>query len=149
MRRPNFILILILLPVATAQEKLPDGAARATVLKICGGCHEIGTAISSRRTKIGWQRSVDDMITRGAEGSDDDMEAVIDYLTTNFGKINVNTAAAKDLETMLDLSAKESQAIVAYRDQNGKIKDFEQLKKVPGVSAEKVTEKRSRIAFSL
>jgi competence ComEA-like helix-hairpin-helix protein len=47
------------------------------------------------------------------------------------------------------LAEKEAHAIVAYRDQNGKIKDFEQLKSVPGVSAEKLQEKRSLIAFTL
>jgi hypothetical protein len=34
---------------------------------------------------MGWQQTVEDMIARGAEGSDDDIEAVVDYLTTYFG----------------------------------------------------------------
>jgi competence protein ComEA len=89
------------------------------------------------------------MIARGAEGSESDMSAVVAYLTKYFGKLNVNTASQQQLQEMLGLAEKEAQAIIAYRDKNGKIKDFEQLKSVPGVSVEKLQEKRSLIAFSL
>ena len=77
----------------------------------------------------------------------EEMEAVVAYLTAFFGKVNVNTATAQELEKLLGLSGQEGQAIAAYRERNGKIKDFEQLKKVPGVDAAKLQEKRSRIAF--
>src|SRR5579863_1633997 len=101
-----------------ASVSLPEGKGREAVKKICSDCHEIGTVIGSRRTKIGWQRSVEEMITRGAEGSDEDMEAVVDYLTKFFGKVNVNTAAADDLQSSLGLPDSEAQAIVAYRDRS-------------------------------
>ena len=138
--------------LAAAQDvsdDLPAGKGRDEVRKICSGCHEVGTVTGSRRTKIGWQQNVEEMVTRGAEGSGEDMEAVVEYLTKFFGKVNVNTAAAKDLQSFLDLSGQEAQAIVAYREQNGMFKDFEQLSKVPGIPAEKLQAKRSLIAFSL
>jgi competence protein ComEA len=128
---------------------LPDGKGRDAVQKICTNCHEIETVVAARRTRMGWQQNIDDMISRGAEGSDEEMEAVVSYLTTFFGKVNVNTATAEDLQKSLSLTEKEAQAIAAYRQQNGKFKDLDQLKKVPGVSAEKLQEKRSQIAFSL
>jgi len=137
---------------AHAQETpsgLPEGAGRDAVKKICGTCHEIEAVVASRRTRIGWERSVDDMVTRGAEGSDEEMAAVVRYLTANFGKVNVNTAAAAEIEKSLGFSAQEAQAIVAYREKSGKIKDFEELNKVPGVSAEKLQAKRGLIAFNL
>lgn len=89
------------------------------------------------------------MISRGAEGSDEDMEAVVDYLTKFFGKVNVNTASASDLQASLGLPDTEAQAIIAYSAQNGNFKDFEQLKKVPGVIAERLQAKRAQIAFSM
>ncbi|HLK63989.1 MAG TPA: helix-hairpin-helix domain-containing protein [Bryobacteraceae bacterium] len=128
---------------------LPDGKGKEQVKKICAGCHEMSTVTGSRRTKIGWQQNVEEMISRGAEGSDADMEAVVDYLTKFFGKLNVNTASAKELQSFLGLSDEEAQAIVTYREQNGKLKDFEQLTKVPGTNVEKLRAKRSLIAFSL
>jgi competence protein ComEA len=149
---PFLFLLLVAAPLAVGQEggaQLPDGKGKDALKKICVGCHELDVVTASLHTKIGWQQNVDDMIARGAEGSDDDMEAVVEYLTKFFGKINVNTATVQELETSLGLSETESKAIVAYREQNGKLKDFEQLKKVPGVSPEKLQAKRSRIAFSL
>ena len=152
--KPKLYFALLLLaagPPARGQEgpgQLPDGKGKDAVKKVCSACHELATVVASRRTRTGWEQNVDDMISRGAEGSDEEMEAVVEYLTTFFGKINVNTASVQDL-TPLGLSENEAQAIVAYRDQNGKFKDFEQLKKVPGVSAEKLQANRNRIAFSL
>jgi len=131
------------------QGPLPEAPGRETVQRICATCHEIEAVIASRRTKIGWQQSVEDMIARGAEGSEEQMAAVIAYLTAYFGKVNVNTATAQDLERMLELPEQEARAIVAYRERNSKIKDFEELKKIPGVSAEKLLAKRGLIAFSL
>ena len=147
--RLYFTVLLLAAVVPCGGQTLPDGKGKDAVRKICTGCHEIQTVIGSRRTRIGWERNVDDMVSRGAEGSDDEMEAVVAYLTEFFGKINVNTASVQDLETSLGLSGKEAQAIAAYREQNGRFKDFEELKKVPGVSAEKLQAKRNQIAFSL
>ncbi|HEV2444666.1 MAG TPA: helix-hairpin-helix domain-containing protein [Candidatus Sulfopaludibacter sp.] len=134
--------------VAAAQE-LPDGKGKEQVIKICSDCHEIGTVIGSRNTRIGWQRTVEDMVSRGAEGSEEDMAAVVDYLTRFFGKINVNTASAKEIQSFLGLPDKEAQAIVTYRERNGNFKGFEQLTQVPGVDGAKLQAKRSLIAFSL
>jgi len=146
MRFPNLLYAPVL--ALCAQPQLPDGPGKETVLKACATCHEIEAVISSRRTKIGWQLSVDDMVSRGAEGSDEEMAAVVEYLTRNFGKVNVNTASARDLEKALSLSAREAQTIQAYREKNGKIKDFEELRKIPRVSGEQLQAKRSLIAFS-
>lgn len=143
-------MLVAVLP-AGAQDhpgQLPDDRSKQAVQKVCSGCHELETVIGSLRTRIGWQQSVDDMIARGAEGSDAEIAAVVEYLTSFFGKVNVNTASAKDLETSLGLSAKEAEAIIGYRQQNGKFKDFEQLRNVPGVSGDKLQAKRSRIAFT-
>lgn len=128
---------------------LPDAPGKQVLVRICASCHEIETVIGSRRTKLGWRQNVDDMISRGAEGSEEDMDAVVAYLTAYFGKVNVNTATVQDLVKVLELSGKEAQAIVSYREKNTKIKDFEELKNVPGVSAEKLQAKRGLIAFSL
>jgi competence protein ComEA len=142
-------LVLFAYPAATAQDSpLPAGAGKQTVEKVCSGCHDIDTVIMARRTKTGWQETVDDMADRGATGAAEELSAVVQYLTQFFGKINVNTASAKDLEEFLSIGAKQAQAIVDYRDQNGKFRDLEQLKKVPGVGAETLQEKQQSIAFS-
>ena len=126
---------------------LPDGPGKAVVERLCASCHAIENVIEARRTKLGWQRMVEDMVGRGAEGSEEEFKAVVDYLTAHYGKINVNTASAKELETTLGLAIREAEAIVSYREKNGRIKDFEELRKIAG--AEKLDAKRSLIAFAL
>jgi len=149
MRCLRTAVILFASPLSlAAQAELPEGAGRDTVKKICGNCHEIESVISSRHTKIGWQQVTDDMISRGADGSESEMAAVVAYLTTWFGKINVNTAPAEDLERMLGLSDKEARAILSYREHNGTIKSFDELEKVPGLGPDKLKGKRNLIAFS-
>ena len=63
-------------------------------------------------------------------------------------KVNVNTASVQELEKTLNIPAKEAQAIQGYREKNGRIKDFEELKKINGVSADALQTKRGLIAFS-
>jgi competence ComEA-like helix-hairpin-helix protein len=146
MRSLRFLLLTCgLLP---GQGNLPDGPGKEALQKACASCHEIDAVIASRRTRIGWQLSVDDMISRGAEGSDAEMAAIVEYLSQHFGKVNVNTASAEELEKTLSLSAREAQAIYVYREKNGKVKDLEELKKIPGVNPEQLQAKRGLIAFS-
>jgi competence ComEA-like helix-hairpin-helix protein len=144
-------VFLITPAVAGRQEKAaqPEKKGQASVEKICAGCHEVDTVTAERRTQIGWQQSVADMVSRGAEGTDQEMAQVVAYLTKNYGKINVNTATAEQLQEFLGLTGKEAQGITAYRDRNGTFKDFDQLKAVPDVDARKLQEKRALIAFSL
>lgn len=140
------------LPFLAGQDQagdLPEGKDKDTLQKICVGCHELDVVVAVRRTAIGWRQNVDDMISRGAEGSDAEIGAVVQYLTKYVGKLNVNTASPQQMQEFLALPEKEAQAIVAYRERSGNIKDLEQLKAVPGVSAEKLQEKRSLIAFTL
>jgi competence protein ComEA len=145
------IAFLVLCGPAAGQEKvgpLPEAPALRLVQKTCASCHEIEAVIASRRTRVGWQQTVDDMVARGAEGSDEELAKITEYLVTYFGKVNVNTASAAEVERILGLSTAEAQAIAAYRERNGKFKDLEDLKKVPDVSAEKLQAKKGLIAFS-
>ena len=91
-----------------------------------------------------WPRSVD---WRGAELSEPEIVDVTAYLTKYFGKVNVNKAAAAQLEEALGLTEKEAEAIVSYREQNGDIKSLDQLKSVPGVSPDRIQAKVAEIAF--
>src|SRR5277367_5864658 len=100
MRKLSPFLPVLLLPAGLLADppKLPDGPGKATFEKVCGNCHGTEVAVSRRETKDGWNAIIDDMIQRGAEGSDDDFGKVSDYLSANFskttpgGKVNVNTS---------------------------------------------------------
>ncbi len=155
------VLVGLLLFPALAQsaDDLPEGSGREMVRKMCGGaCHEIDVVTSERLSKQGWSNIVDSMVSRGATGTDDEIAAVIDYLAQHFGrekaagssseiKINVNTETAKALAAGLTLSQDEAQAIVEYREKEGKFKTWEDLKKVPGLDVKKIESKKDRVIF--
>lgn len=109
-------------------QDLPDGAGKETVLKLCQDCHDVAVVTMDNRTKEGWQKTVQKMIERGAEGSDEQFETVIAYMTKNFGRVNVNKASVEEMARFF--SAKDAAAIVAYREKNGEFKDTQELKKV-------------------
>jgi competence protein ComEA len=132
---------------AMAQE-LPDGPGKSAVERVCTKCHDLNQVTGRRRTAMDWGMTVDKMITQGAEATDAQFGEILDYLIKNFRKpINVNQASAKSLEAELELSTKEAEAIVAYREQHAAFKSVEDLKKVPGLDARKVDAVKEWLAF--
>lgn len=138
--------MLSLLLFLTLSQDLPDGAGKETVLKICLDCHAVDTITMENRTRDGWKKTMAKMVDRGAEGTDEQFEAVVNYLTKYFGRINVNTATADEIASGLKFSASEAAAIVGYRDKNGVYKDWRDLKKVDGLDGAKVDAQKDHIA---
>jgi competence protein ComEA len=102
------------------------------------------------------------MVSRGAQGTDDEFNRVVKYLAANFGpnspgagakgaataaKVNVNQASEKDLSTVLGLTAADAQAIVHYRETTGKFKNWQDLEKVPNIDTAKLAGQKDRIEF--
>ena len=91
------------------------------------------------------------MISYGAQGSDDQFTAILQYLTANFGpipdKVDVNKESARNLREWLNLPQKQADAIVAYRQQNGDFKSLDDLKKVPGVDAKILDAQKDHLTF--
>jgi competence protein ComEA len=145
-----FLGFALLASVASAQS-LPDGDGKAVMQKICNACHEAEVVIGMKQTKDGWSATIDEMVSRGAEGTDAEFDKIVEYLAKNFGKeggkINVNKAAAKDLESGLAIPAKDAEAIVKYRQEKGAFKTLDDLKKVPGVDAAKIDAKKDQVEF--
>jgi len=133
--------------------KLPDGPGKATTEKVCGSCHGAELVLGRQDDREGWGSVVNDMIERGAKGTDDEFYEVVDYLSTNFSKtspvikINVNKATAKDLEGALRLPAKQAAAILHQREAKGDFKSIDDLKRVPGIDAAKIEANKNRLAY--
>jgi DNA uptake protein ComE-like DNA-binding protein len=68
-----------------AQTTLPDGPGKAQVERVCSTCHKLDTVTATRRSRADWQSVLEDMETRGAQGSDRDFIEIVDYLSKNFG----------------------------------------------------------------
>ena len=67
-------------------QTLPDGKGRAEFQRICGTCHGVGVATKMRLSKPEWAGLVEDMVSRGAQGTHDDLQTTVNYLAANFGK---------------------------------------------------------------
>lgn len=82
------IALVILYSVAAAQSspiKLPDGEGKKVTERVCSACHGIETVVTERHTKAEWQKVSEDMVARGADATDADVTAIVEYLTKNFG----------------------------------------------------------------
>ena len=149
----RFALLFVCCLVAAAQDKpkLPDGPGKETMQRICSNCHGPEIVLGKRLTRDGWSQIVMNMIQRGAQGTDDEFADIVDYLTNTVSvqaaKINVNKATAKQLQTGLEISDKDADAILHYREANGDFKTIDDLKKVPGLDPAKVDAKKSKLVF--
>lgn len=137
-------------PSADAHPEFPAGPGRDTTLAKCSQCHSANNILAQGRDRQGWEDIITKMVGFGASGTDEEFSAILDYVTTNFppnpgNRVNVNTADAGQIATVLSLTPDEAKAIVAYRDKNGRFKSIDDLKKVPAVDAKKLDAKKDLI----
>jgi len=155
--RTRFLLVLVSLScgfILAADDKpqLPDAPGKAVVMKVCNSCHGADIVLGHPHSEEGWNAIVIDMVQRGAEGTDEEYDEVVKYLTKNIkagqalAKINVNKASAKAIQAGLGLTEKEAQAIVEARDKAA-FKSIDDVKKVAGVDAAKIEAKKDRLSF--
>jgi competence protein ComEA len=146
------LTLLSLAAVCFAWAQAPVIPGKAETEKICSQCHDLARSLSLHQDRAGWQATMDKMVTLGAQGSEQELKAVVDYLAKYFPaeevpKINVNTARAIEFESGLTLRRSQAAAIVEYRTKHGAFKSIEDLKKVPGIDAAKLEEKKDRLSF--
>ncbi len=133
---------------AAAPQANGENAKDAAIYtRVCSTCHEPERILSNRRTRDQWGEVIDKMVERGAQGSDEDFDAVLEYLMSHYGRVNVNRAAPEDLAEVLKLSEKDGQAIATYRTEHGPFADFDGLTRVPGVDVEVLKKNRDAISF--
>src|ERR1051326_7772968 len=90
---------------ALGQVKLPEGEGKDALLKVCSKCHGPEVVMGRGHTRDEWEQVVVQMVNGGAEGTDEEFLAVVDYLTKNFPKkVQVNKASATELENGLEIS---------------------------------------------
>ena len=147
-----FLLLVALSQPGYAQDTLPDAPGKDQVLRLCSTCHEAAKATSVKLTREGWVETIDRMKAFGAGGSDDEFAAVLEYLATNFmgetvRPLDMNTAEAIDLESVLQLLRRESRAVLEYRSKRGQFTSLDDLKGLDPDIFKKIEAKKDRIVF--
>ena len=137
-------------PVVVAQSVLPEGPGRDVTLRICGNCHGAETVASVRHTPDGWREVIAKMVAAGAQGSEEELGTVSQYLSTHFAAnvqkpLDLNTAPAVELESVAGLLRKEAAALIAHREKNGPCKKLEDLKNVSGLDYKKIEARKTRL----
>jgi DNA uptake protein ComE-like DNA-binding protein len=141
-------LALLALPlIAAAQDELPAGKGKETVERMCSACHGVEYVTGQRLTRSGWESMVDQMMGRGATGTDEEVAEVIAYLTEHFAKqVNINKASVNELQVSLGFTKAEAEAIVKARTAKP-IADLTALKAVPGLDAAKLDQLKTNLAY--
>jgi len=144
--------LLLTAVIGVAHADLPDGAGKAATVRICGRCHSPERAASLHQSRSAWEDTIVKMMKLGALGSDEELEAVLGYLSTHFGPeapkpLDINKARAVDLEAVLLLPRSQANAVVEYRNKNGDFKSIDDLRNVPGLDFQKIESKKSRLVF--
>src|ERR1700730_6010254 len=130
--KPALVLFPLIFCLPAQPQELPEAKGRDLYEKICGSCHDTDVVFKTRTTKEKWKTTVDEMAARGAEGTDEHLDTVTDRLDLWYGpRVNVNKTAAKELETQFEITTKDAEAIVQYRQDKGDFKDLAALKNVP------------------
>jgi competence protein ComEA len=136
-------------PVAGVQsEQQLARTGEQLVKKVCdSACHGLEKLDEMRRTGRDWNDQVAEMVTKGATATSAQLATIKKYLTRYYGLVPVNTATAQELSAVLGFSAKDAQAIVAYRTAHGKFADADALSKVPGIDKSRIEAQPDALVF--
>ncbi len=148
MRSFAFCIPLAVSVMVQGQDRLPAGPGKETLKKVCTGCHSPENVVGLAKTRSDWEALVGQMATVGAQGTDDEFNQIVDYLAAYFPRtVNVNKGSAKDLGAGLQISSKDAEAIVRYREKNGKFRSIEDLQKVPDLDTKKIIARKDVLEY--
>jgi hypothetical protein len=72
-------------PQEDYKKMLPEADGKQLVVELCGtSCHNLQKVVTSRKTDKEWERSVYDMVSRGAQIFPEEADQIAKYLAKNF-----------------------------------------------------------------
>ena len=134
---------------ASAQAQFPEGRGKAEVQKLCSTCHPVERGASVRLTREGWQDVMTRMVGLGLKATDEELNAVLEYMATHFkgeaaAPLNLNRATPVQLQSIAGLLRSESAVLIAHRNKTP-CKTLEDCKSVKGVDFAKIEKRRDRL----
>jgi hypothetical protein len=64
-------------------DPLPEGKGKDVVKRLCSGCHAVTVFAKERHTPEKWASIVDNMVSKGMDASDEELDTINTYLSTN------------------------------------------------------------------
>jgi len=138
----------------------PSGAARASdaggghtlaqeyhaLEMVCTQCHSLELVRDTPKTYEDWYQTVVAMAQRGAQGTPQQFDEVLDYLHRTLTVIDVNSADADELEIVLDVPGSVARAIIKRRAHR-RFASLTDLESIPGVTVAKLKRRAGLIYF--
>jgi hypothetical protein len=137
-------LLLAALPAMGQQGEATTPQAAA--VKICSSCHGMEMVTDTPRDIDAWHDTVQKMIDRGARGTPEEFDLVMDFLYQNVTPVDVNHADPEMLMAVLHAPQSAVDAIVTRR-QTRPFKDLSDLLTVPGLDRALLDSKKRMIFF--
>jgi competence protein ComEA len=143
------LIALAAAPAPARAQGLPEGEGKAVVQKLCSTCHPAERGASVRLTREGWQDVMTRMVGIGLKGTDEELNAALEYLATHFkgeaaAPLNLNRATPVQLQSVAGLLRSESALLVAHRAKTP-CKTLDDLKAVAGLDFSKIEKRRDRL----
>ncbi|MCP5412637.1 MAG: helix-hairpin-helix domain-containing protein [Alphaproteobacteria bacterium] len=130
-------------PSTGAEATTPEQA----IGKVCTSCHGLEVVMDTPRDYNAWHDTVQSMIDRGANGTQDEFGLVMEFLFENMTPVDVNHGDAEALQAVLHATPEQAAAIIAHRKKRP-FKDLADLKAaVPGLNGSLLDAKKRMIFF--
>jgi mono/diheme cytochrome c family protein len=78
-------LVVPFLALSLQAQDLPAGKGKDVLEKVCQECHGLDVIVSQHASKDEWTSIVDSMVARGAGGTKEELDTLVEYLAKNFG----------------------------------------------------------------
>jgi competence ComEA-like helix-hairpin-helix protein len=144
---PLAVIALGTVASMAAVQPEPRPAPPPEFVKVCVRCHASEKVVEGRRYPAQWDQVIEQMVARGATGTEAEFDVVYDYLVAQFGRVAINTAPADEIAQVLHLEPNVADAIVQHRTTAGKFADFDALAAVPGMPVAALEKLRDAIVF--
>lgn len=102
------------------------------VAAVCTVCHSSSQFLSTPRGSSRWEQVFAEMSGYGADGTDEQLDRVVNYFQRNLTVININTSPVEDIQQTLQVSDQVAVEIMTRRNQRSFI-GIDDLGKIPGV----------------
>jgi len=129
--------------IKAASDLDQDPRDAQAVAAVCTVCHSSPQFLSTPRGSSRWEQVFAEMSGYGADGTDDQLDRVVNYFQKNLTVINVNTSSIEDVGQTLQVSDQVAAEIMARR-KRGAFTGIDDLGKISGVDRsvlEKLTAK--------
>jgi competence protein ComEA len=143
-----------------AYKNLPEGPGKTALVRMCSICHELERVLAVRQTPQGWATILENMSQRGASGTDEEWDALFEYLSQHFtprqatpprsedgkvraafttaaggGSIQVVAVDAADAATVLQIRTQLHDAVKRFRSGDYGSPKFIDAQRKPGTES--------------